>query len=98
MSWAVAAPVLVGWYMMARVLDLDTELVEAVRDWWCRLAFTGRHSVRGQRRQRRAAWRAERVREAGVRDALDRVWVGAIGAWAERARGDGLHRSQVAVR
>lgn len=82
----VAELMFFGW-IMARLLDLDLDLV----GWWRRVTFTGRHSRSWVRRQAR-----ERIRRE--QEALDRVWVTGLAEWAARARGDGLHRSQVAVR
>lgn len=96
--WLALMPVLVGSYGMARVLDLDTDVSEVVRDWWRRMRWSGRHSVRWVREQERAARRRQAREEAAARDALDRVWVTGLAEWAARARGDGLDRGRVAVR
>ncbi len=70
-------------YVLARLLDLDVDLVA----WWRRMTFTGRHS-RG--------WVREQAREIRRREeaALDRVWVTGLAEWAARARGDGLDRGR----
>lgn len=73
-------------YVMARLLDLDLDLVA----WWRRMTFTGRHSRSWVRRVAR-----ERIRRE--QEALDRVWVTGLAEWADRARGNGLDRGRVAA-
>jgi hypothetical protein len=96
--WLIALPVLVGWYMMLRVLDLDQVASEWARDWWRRVRWTGRHSRSGQRVLARERSRRAEEQDRAWHEAMDRVWVSGLAEWAARARGDGLDRGQVAVR
>jgi hypothetical protein len=96
--WALALPVLVGWYMLVRVLDVDQVVLETVRDWWHRVRWTGRHSHRGRRIEAHERSRRAEMERHATDAALNLVWVGALAEWAVRARSGVLDRGRVAVR